>query len=71
MGMSLFESVNLQVPQQINGYDCGVFLLKWIAAGNNETLWKSKDYYNNLDDYRQTIMLQLLKWDKNKIKVFS
>ncbi|KAK9698460.1 hypothetical protein RND81_08G105800 [Saponaria officinalis] len=71
MGMSLFESVHLDVPQQKNGYDCGVFLLKWLAAGNNETLWKSEDYYNNLDDYRQTIMLQLLKWDKNKLKVFS
>ncbi|KAK9705549.1 hypothetical protein RND81_07G065600 [Saponaria officinalis] len=71
MGMSLFESVHLDVPQQKNGYDCGVFLLKWLAVGNNETLSKSEDYYNNLDDYRQTIMLQLLKWDKNKLKVFS
>ncbi|KAH9617173.1 hypothetical protein KSS87_012934, partial [Heliosperma pusillum] len=49
-------------------YDCGVFVLKFLSAVDNEILWKDTKYFENLPQYRKSTMLDLLKWEKNSIK---
>ncbi|KAH9611558.1 hypothetical protein KSS87_019178, partial [Heliosperma pusillum] len=62
---------NVCVTQQKTIYDCGVFVLKFLSAVDNEILWKDTKYFENLPQYRKSTMLDLLKWEKNSIKVFS
>ncbi|KAH9618619.1 hypothetical protein KSS87_015731 [Heliosperma pusillum] len=62
---------NVCVTQQKTIYDCGVFVLKFLSAVDNEILWKDTKYFENLPQYRKSIMLDLLKWEKNSMKVFS
>ncbi|KAH9620093.1 hypothetical protein KSS87_004840 [Heliosperma pusillum] len=57
--------------QQHHIYDCGVFVLKFLRAVDNEILWKDTKYFENLPQYRKSTMLDLLKWEKNSMKVFS
>ncbi|KAH9625250.1 hypothetical protein KSS87_018218 [Heliosperma pusillum] len=60
---------NVCVTQQKTIYDCGVFVLKFLSAVDNEILWKDTKYFENLPQYRKSTMLDLLKWEKNSIKV--
>ncbi|KAH9603275.1 hypothetical protein KSS87_003028 [Heliosperma pusillum] len=62
---------NVCVTQQKTIYDCGVFVLKFLSAVDNEILWKDSKYFENLPQYRKSTMLDLLKWEKNSMKVFS
>ncbi|KAH9613073.1 hypothetical protein KSS87_021347 [Heliosperma pusillum] len=62
---------NVCVTQQKTFYDCGVFVLKFLSAVDNEILWKDTKYFENLPQYRKSTMLELLKWEKNSMKVFS
>ncbi|KAH9609826.1 hypothetical protein KSS87_012441 [Heliosperma pusillum] len=62
---------NVCVTQQKTIYDCGVFVLKFLSAVDNEILWKDTKYFENLPQYRKFTMLDLLKWEKNSMKVFS
>ncbi|KAH9608097.1 hypothetical protein KSS87_021137 [Heliosperma pusillum] len=61
---------NVCVTQQKTIYDCGVFVLKFLSAVDNEILWKDTKYFENLPQYRKSSMLDLLKWEKNSMKVF-
>ncbi|KAH9603312.1 hypothetical protein KSS87_015474 [Heliosperma pusillum] len=60
---------NVCVTQQKTIYDCGVFVLKFLSAVDNEILWKDTKYFENLPQYRKSTMLDLLKWEKNSMKV--
>ncbi|XP_074306580.1 uncharacterized protein LOC141641832 [Silene latifolia] len=62
------EFANLKVPQQTTSYDCGVFLLKWLSALDDDSLWTKSEYFENLIQYRKSIILELLRWDKNTKK---
>ncbi|KAH9603319.1 hypothetical protein KSS87_021789 [Heliosperma pusillum] len=62
---------NVCVTQQKTIYDCGVVVLKFLSAVDNEILWKDTKYFENLPQYRKSTMLDLLKWEKNSMKVFS
>ncbi|KAH9604316.1 hypothetical protein KSS87_012460, partial [Heliosperma pusillum] len=55
----------------VYSYDCGVFVQKFLSAVDNEILWKDTKYFENLPQYRKSTMLDLLKWEKNSMKVFS
>ncbi|XP_074288533.1 ubiquitin-like-specific protease ESD4 [Silene latifolia] len=69
--MHMNEFVNVKVPQQKTSYDCGVFLLKWLSALDDDSLWTKSEYYEKLAQYRKSIIFELLRWDKNTIKVFN
>ncbi|XP_074310315.1 uncharacterized protein LOC141646256 isoform X2 [Silene latifolia] len=69
--MHMNEFVNLEVPQQTTCFDCGVFLLKWLSALDDDSLWTKSEYFEKLPQYRKSIMLELLRWDKNTKKVFN
>ncbi|KAH9615992.1 hypothetical protein KSS87_003681 [Heliosperma pusillum] len=60
---------NVCVTQQKTIYDCGVFVLKFLSAVDNEILWKDTKYFENLPQYRKSTILDLLKWEKNSMKV--
>ncbi|KAH9620903.1 hypothetical protein KSS87_007856 [Heliosperma pusillum] len=60
---------NVCVTQQKTIYDCGVFVLKFLSAVDNGILWKDTKYFENLPQYRKSTMLDLLKWEKNSMKV--
>ncbi|KAK9724516.1 hypothetical protein RND81_05G078700 [Saponaria officinalis] len=57
------------VPRQTNGYDCGMFVIKWVQALHNESLWTNKDYFENMDGFRQSIIVKLMTWEQNTLKV--
>ncbi|XP_074304260.1 uncharacterized protein LOC141638972 [Silene latifolia] len=62
-GSSAFEPLRLI-------FDCGVFVLKWLDALDNQSLWINSEYFEKLPDYQKKIILELLKWDKNTKTVF-
>ncbi|KAK9723484.1 hypothetical protein RND81_05G001700 [Saponaria officinalis] len=43
--ISLFSYVNMNVQYQNNGYDCGIYVIKWIEALMDESLWNNKKYF--------------------------
>ncbi|KAK9666730.1 hypothetical protein RND81_14G207100 [Saponaria officinalis] len=57
------------VPRQTNGYDCGMFVIKWVQALHDENLWTNKDYFENMDGFRQSIIVKLMTWEQNTLKV--
>ncbi|KAH9612734.1 hypothetical protein KSS87_008335 [Heliosperma pusillum] len=66
----MMDFENVCVTQQKTIYDCGVFVLKFFSAVDNEILWKDTEYFENLPQYRKSTMLELLNWEKNNMKVF-
>ncbi|KAK9756431.1 hypothetical protein RND81_01G096700 [Saponaria officinalis] len=65
-----FSYCNVSIPRQSDGFNCGVYVLKWLEAGEDHSLWTNVDYYKDMDAYRNHVLIKLLLWDKNK-KVFS
>ncbi|KAK9735915.1 hypothetical protein RND81_04G237600 [Saponaria officinalis] len=67
----LFPYVNMEVQQQNNGHDCGIYVIKWIEALMDKSLWNNQEYFTNLKEYRRSLMIKLLRREKNKIKEFA
>ncbi|XP_074265639.1 protein FAR1-RELATED SEQUENCE 5-like [Silene latifolia] len=63
-----FHWVVVQVPQQKNGYSCGVYLLKWLENLCDQASWSDERSYEDLDEYGTSMIARLIKWKRNKRK---
>ncbi|XP_074263585.1 ubiquitin-like-specific protease 1 [Silene latifolia] len=61
-----FPFVTVDVPRQKNGYSCGVYLLKFLENLSCQSLWSDQTCYENLDEYGESKIVDLIRWEENK-----
>ncbi|XP_074313981.1 uncharacterized protein LOC141649184 [Silene latifolia] len=61
-----FPFVTVDVPRQKNGYSCGVYLLKFLENLSCQSLWSDQTCYENLDEYGESMIVDLIRWEENK-----